>query len=326
MSRIRSRNSILLLICLFIGLAVGIYIVMKRGVPFVSQREQWSIGIYHGASPFEFPDFQGFRNPVLTAEDVTDVNAKFVADPFLLEEAGEWYMFFEVYNRDSEQGDIAVAVSSDLKKWHYDQIVLDEPFHLSYPYVFKREDDYYMIPETYETDSVRLYKAERFPTKWTFVSNMIEGISLVDSSIVYFDGKWILFSSDATDKNDVLRLFLAEKLTGPWKEHPYSPVVDGDANIARPGGRLLVHDGQLFRYTQDSDPTYGNQIWAFQITELTGSSYREKRVGNLPILKADGSGWNGHAMHNIDPLQRTNGSWVAAVDGFGNYLVWGLDY
>ena len=78
-----------------------------------------------------------------------------------------------------------------------------------------------------------------------------------------------MFAEANPEGNDLLRLYYANDLMGPWIEHPKSPIVAGDANIARPGGRVVVFDGRIVRYTQDDDPTYGNQVRAFEITELT---------------------------------------------------------
>ena len=88
----------------------------------------WSIGIYTGLSPFELHDPENISNPVLTGKDVKDIDAKFVADPFMVVEDGRFYMFFEVLNRATSQGDIGYAESDDGRKWEYRKIVIDEPF------------------------------------------------------------------------------------------------------------------------------------------------------------------------------------------------------
>lgn len=316
---------ILAVLCLMVGLAGGIFVGMKRGIPFVAEKEQWTIGIYTGKSPFGFDPAQNKKNPVLKAEDVTDVPAKFVADPFLVKEEATWYLFFEVYNLATNQGDLAVATSKDTRSWSYEQVVLDEAFHLSYPYVFKWKDDYYLIPESFEANSIRLYKADEFPIKWSFVETLVEGGDFVDNSIVYFNDKWWLFA--ATTSNDTLHLFYADELLGPWREHPQSPIIEGNAHMARPSGRTLVYEDRLFRYTMDVNPPYGtHQVWAYEITELSSTSYTEKRVGENPVLKAHGNGWAAQAMHQIDPVQLGPDQWIAAVDGFGKYLVFGLQY
>ena len=40
-------------------------------------------------------------------------------------------MFFEVLNRETDNGDIGYAVSKDGKQWDYKSIIIDEDFHLS---------------------------------------------------------------------------------------------------------------------------------------------------------------------------------------------------
>ena len=315
----------LALFCLSLGFVGGIVVGMKRGVPFVTRREQWTIGIYRSNSPFHFNELQGWINPLFRAEDVTDVSAKFVADPFLIKERETWNLFFEVYDNETKQGDLAVATSKNTWTWNYEKVIIDEPFHLSYPYVFKSGDDYYLIPESFEANSIRLYKADEFPTKWSFVKTLVEGRDYVDNSIVYYNNKWWLFSSVTT--NDKLYLHYADSLTGPWKEHPMSPIVLGDVHKARPSGRLLVYDGKLYRFTMDVQPPVGNhQVMAYEITEITPETYAEKLAQAEPILMPSGSGWNGEGMHQLDPVQVDDNSWVASVDGFGKYWIFGWQY
>jgi hypothetical protein len=289
---------------------------------FIRRRCEWSIGIYVGESLFDFESPEEVSNPVLTAKDITDVPASFVADPFMVCDRNTWYMFFEVLNGRDNKGDIGLATSDNGLKWHYQQIVLDEPFHLSYPYVFKVNNDYYMIPETYEANSVRLYKAVNFPKQWSFVKTLLEGYDYVDSSIFYHKGMWWMFTTSF--KGNILRLYYANDLMVNWTEHPKSPVIQENLNIARPGGRVVVYDDKIFRYTQDVEGFYGNQVRVFEITELTPTTYQEIAVTNNPIVKASGRGWNKIGMHTIDPHPIENGQWLACVDGYRIVFVFGF--
>src|SRR5438128_2389735 len=149
----------------------------------------WAIGIYVGESPFHFLPAAGIENPILSQSDVSDVPASFIADPFMIRAGDAWHMFFEVKNILTRKGEIGLAQSKNGLDWHYNQIVLAEPFHLSYPYVFECEGEYYMIPETLQANQIRLYKAVRFPTQWTHVADLIEG-QFADPSIFRFDGRW----------------------------------------------------------------------------------------------------------------------------------------
>lgn len=153
----------------------------------------------------------------------------------------------------------------------------------------------------------------------------MEGRDYVDPSVASFDGSWWPFAS--VTSNNSLFLFHAHDLEGPWVEHPLSAAVAGDLHSARPSGRVLVHEGRLYRYAMDVDPPHGtHHVWAFEVTTLTPTEYAERRVGEAPVLAPGGSGWTGQAMHHVDPHLARRGRWIASVDGFGEYLVFGLKY
>jgi hypothetical protein len=63
----------------------------------------WSIAMYTGPSPLHLSAAPGASNPVISAADVKDVPARFVADPFMVNVDGLWHMFFEVLNNHSNE-------------------------------------------------------------------------------------------------------------------------------------------------------------------------------------------------------------------------------
>ncbi len=323
MGKSRVRDGIVWGGCCAIALVLGVMIGGKNHVPFVGRAETWAIGIYEGSSALELRESAGVANPVLTAGDVSDIDAAFVADPFVVVDDATYHMFFEVWNRATGHGDIALARSPDGFHWDYQRVVIDEPFHLSYPYVFRWEDDYYMIPESEQDRSVRLYKAVAFPQRWELHATLLWGYHFTDPSIFRYHDRWWLFASFA--ESDVLRLYHADQLRGPWAEHPESPIVREDPNIARPGGRMLQTDGRIYRFAQDDYPTYGNQLRAFEITELTTTTYEETLASPEPILQASGVGWNKLGMHHVDH-HFIDGRWIVYVDGTTEETVFGWQH
>lgn len=317
---------IVFLITLFIGIIFGIAFqryklfpnaYIKESYQYITQDKSiipWSIGIYEGATPFNLTSPKEIINPVLTAKDVTDINARFVADPFIVVNNGKFFLFFEVMNRQTNQGDIGYAESDDGKTWKYKQIIIDEPFHLSYPYVFEWNNEYYLIPESHQDFSVRLYKATSFPSKWVYMGNLLSGFQCVDPSIFRYKDKWWLFV--ATGANNVLNLFYSDKLLRGWQPHPLNPIIKLNKHIARPGGRVILYNGKPYRFTQDCEPSYGLQVFAFEITELSEARYHEKIVSETPVVTKTGNRWNSAGMHQVDVIKVGN-RWIAAVDGYG---------
>lgn len=278
----------------------------------------WSIGMYAGKSPLQLAPAAGAANPVLSAKDVTDVPADFVADPFMLRVDGLWHMFFEVMNQQSGKGDIGHATSANGLQWQYRKIVLQEPFHLSYPYVFQWNSDFYMVLETLGANAVRLYRARSFPGDWQCVKEFFTGTH-ADPSIFFFNHRWWLFTCPAPYQHNTLCLYSAADPLSTWSEHPMSPLITGNQRIARPGGRVLVLDDKIIRFTQDCFPTYGNRVRAFAITELSPSSYQEHEAAESPVLSPDGSGWNDSGMHHVDAHQLGGENWLACVDGLVDF-------
>jgi hypothetical protein len=275
-------------------------------------REVWSIGVCRGASPLQL----GTAERILTCDDVTDVAASAVADPFGIYVGGAWHLFFEVWNWRSNKGEIGHATSADGERWSYDRIVLAEPFHLSYPQVFASGGEIYMIPESFQAKAVRLYRASPFPSRWNHVGTLLEGRYLVDPSVFQHGGQWWMFvDTSPGESHDTLRLYGAAFLAGPWHEHPQSPVVTGDSSCARPGGRVVELEGRPVRFAQNCMPDYGTDVRAFVIDNLTSTTYCERPTGPGPILGPAGSGWNAAGMHHID-AHDLGGEWLAFVDGW----------
>ena len=276
---------------------------------------KWSLGIYSGTSPWKLAPDARARNPVITCHDVTDLDAGIVADPFMVSRAGTWYMFFEVLNRQDGKGAIGLATSGNGLDWDYQQIVLSEAFHLSYPWVFEWEGEFYMVPETLEPHAVRLYRANQFPHHWKHVGDLVPG-RLADPTVFRHQDRWWLFACPTPDEHDALCLYSAEHLWDPFRPHLQNPIVHADARRARPAGRVLNYDETLVRLAQDCYPRYGTQVRSFDIQRLTVSEYEERERADSPIVAPPGSGWNGRCMHHVDAQRCPDGTWLAAVDGY----------
>jgi hypothetical protein len=287
-------------------------LTLPRQAVAPTPKSVWSIGIYTGSSLFELADPAKIVNPVITPKDVTDIDASVVAHPFLIRADSKFYMFFTAKNGKTDRGEIGLAESDDGFSWTYRQIVLTAPYHLAYPFVFESQGQYYMIPEGVDDRSVRLYRATEFPTKWTLEKVLLQGEALISASVISFQDRWWMFVG--LQGNETLRLYYATDLPGPWTEHPRSPIVEKDKNIARPGGRPVVIDGTLYRMGQDCYPTYGLQVSAFKVTNLSTTEYEETMIDS-PIVKATSIGWSAEGMHHVDAFPVRENSWIAAVDG-----------
>ena len=79
-----------------------------------------------------------------------------------------------------------------------------------------------------------------------------------------------------------------------------------DGYIGALAGPLLLQRGQ---------PSYGRQVWAFEITELSTTRYREIPFSEYAVLRLDGADWNILGMHQLDAHEISLDNWIACVDG-----------
>ncbi|WP_143101027.1 hypothetical protein [Paenibacillus sp. 1_12] len=265
-----------------------------------------------------------FIKPSLQASDVTDIQAELVADPFLVIHDSITYLFFEVYNKVSEKGEIGFATSIDLENWSYGQIVLDEKFHLSYPQVFKYRDEFYMIPESIGAGKVLLYRAANFPYGWEVTQELIQG-KYVDPSVFQYEDKWWMYAGTKGQ----LHLFYANDLRGNWKEHKCSPINTHSIHVTRPGGRVVVDNNVIYRYMQEGTLNYGQSVHLFQITKLTEDEFEEIQMDTVLKGTDKKNDWRKDGMHHIDQLKLNNNQWLVAVDGHTSkrihYILWKMD-
>jgi hypothetical protein len=291
---------------------------------FAARSQVFSIGLYRGDSPATVAPSAGHLNPIIGRNHVDDVPAAFVADPFALRRDGVWYLWYEVMRSDVGRGEIALSTSRDGQHWAYEGVVLAEPFHLSYPHVVPWDGEVFMIPEAADAGSIRLYRASPFPKTWVLDSEILVGSRFVDATVFRHGDRWWLFAGtnpspgEATSNAErfgTLKLYGSDDLRGPWLEHPMSPIIQGDARIARPAGRVVSLKGVPIRFAQDCTGAYGRAVRAFAIEELTETTYRERSLQAGPVLGPGHLGWNRNGMHHID-AHETDDGWLAFVDGW----------
>jgi hypothetical protein len=222
-------------------------------------------------------------------------------------------MFVEIHQ---QRGEVGLATSRDGRQWTYQGIVLSEPFHLSYPQVFEWQGEVYMVPESYQAEAVRLYRANPYPTGWVYVGDLLTGRPFTDATLLRADDRWWMWAQIGDLTFNSLHLYWSDALTGPWVSHPRNPVVRGDPRRARPAGRLVDCGGRILRFGQDCVPAYGSAVRVMEVVTLSPEDYEERELPQSPLLTGTGVGWNAGGMHHIDLLPVEDGSWTAAVDGW----------
>ena len=204
------------------------------------------------------------------------------ADPCLYEQDGKLVLFAEKVPYTTRRGVIVAAeVSADGTVGPF-ATVIERPYHLSYPFLFRFENSLFMIPESNTNNTVELFRCAEFPYRWEFDRVLMEGVSLNDATVFERDGLWWLFAtmkSFGGSTQDELVAFYGNSPLGPWSPHALNPIAS-DARYARPAGRVKpTNNGALLRPAQDCEHGYGTGIVWCKITALSPDQFDEQIVG-----------------------------------------------
>ena len=199
----------------------------------------------------------------------------FLADPFGLIRGDRLHIFVERYDYRTRRGVIDCLLFDDAFTLIERRRVLEEPWHLSFPFVFEDEGATWMLPEAHRSGALTLYRAEDFPWRWRPAASIALDHVAVDATPVFHDGLWWLFYASAdrpADKTGALFAAWAERLDGPWHPHRSNPLREDPAS-SRPGGTPVMLDGRLVLPVQDCRKTYGGAIRPLWIDRLTPDAF-----------------------------------------------------
>ena len=177
-----------------------------------------------------------------------------LADSLLFETDNECYLFVEAFDKKSGIGKIGVFKNKDNVFTDF-RVILEQPYHLSYPFVFKYGGSYYMIPETSNNNTLELYIATNFPHNWKKISVLLEG-RYVDTTVIrQYDSYVEICSYDMNSCSFVSGILDMNK----YKIHFDTIIRDVNYRL-RAGGTPFSIGYDIWRPIQDNTFFYGQSL------------------------------------------------------------------
>lgn len=248
---------------------------------------------------------------------------RYDADPFVIKHEGHNYLFFEEFRFDHPKGTIACMRLDPDGCPVSREVVLERPYHLSFPFVFAWAGEIWMIPETSANRTIELYRSRRFPYEWTLERVLMTGVDASDTVLLSHDERYWLFTNLVTDHasaHESLFVFHGRSPVDTWTPHSLNPVVT-DISRARSAGQIFEDHGALVRPGQDCSRRYGHAVQFSRLDLLNEHEYRE-----TPLWRT-GPDWQdgivGTHTYNCNEDFEVRDAYAMRVDFYGKWLAIG---
>lgn len=212
---------------------------------------------------------------------VENTNQYWFADPLLFFDNGKTWLFVEAFNRTAKKGEIGYFEIIDGKALNF-KLVIDTPTHMSYPFVFKFQNEYYMIPETGAAHHIALYKAKVFPSEWVFDKILIDNVVYRDSTVIPGENghyKVLSYMQEGTNRFNMKNTFTVFELDMNLKTLSKVSSFNDSKQCNRPAGPCFEYKGKHYRVAQKCNRAYGEAIYVYEINN--NGLYINDRVINL---------------------------------------------
>ncbi len=242
----------------------------------ISNLEQWIL-------------FYKFENSLSTSfssfQKILPPKDRFWADPFIIHLDNIYYIFIEEFLYSENKGHISFFTIDESGVFSKPEIILKKSYHLSYPFIFQYDNEFFMIPETSANNSIELYRCKNFPTEWVFEKNIMQNVAGIDSTIFFKNNKWWLFTNlienNGASSWDELFLFYSDSpLSDNWIPHRKNPIIS-DVRSARSAGNFFKKNNSIIRPSQNSSKNYGYGLVFNEIENIDEETYDELIIQNI---------------------------------------------
>ncbi|MDC1292421.1 hypothetical protein N8Y37_02720 [Amylibacter sp.] len=170
----------------------------------------------------------------------------YFADPFIIDINDKIYIFVEEFFWQSNIGKISLIELNNFKiKYH--GIILEEDFHLSFPFVFNQNNLTYMIPESHQNTNVSLYVSEGNPLEWKLKGDIIKNVCTSDTVILPYKKSLLALTNNESGRfgDRLTNLSIYKSNTMSWQQLPqfeFINTISTEATRSRNGGLFKWKD------------------------------------------------------------------------------------
>lgn len=234
--------------------------------------ERWAIGFIRNSI-----------NGILSGEQIEvdwvkdPVRSRWFADPFILDaNDNKIIILAEEMNKSYKQGKIGRISRLEIERKSLRIIsaipILELDTHLSFPAILRKGNEIYIYPENSASCCLKLYKYDLESNKCEEIKVLCDK-PVVDSVITDLFGERLMFATTEPDING--------KDLGTYKMRDstfeLTDTYHFEENVARMAGDFFIHNGKVYRPTQECNTQYGHAVTLQEVSGGERLTFTEKR-------------------------------------------------
>lgn len=235
-------------------------------------------------------------------------NDRFFADPFILSVNKDIIkVIVEEYFYNRKKGIITLLyVNAHNYEIEKRKVLLDCPWHQSYPFIARVDGKTFVIPEAANSGKAIAYKYNEIEECLEQYKTIINE-PILDGTYLQIDNSWYLFATKlGLGKNRDLFIYKADDLFGKYTSTSQSGCVLSDLEGARPAGYVVKIRKNYYRVVQVCSKTYGEYIKVYKIINLDGS-YKQIFVKDIRPKPSKFS-YQFHTVNGLDGITVFDGA------------------
>lgn len=197
-------------------------------------------------------------------------NDGWFADPFFLtHEDSHIQILVEEYVYRVKKGRISMLdIALEGGKYVLEKVtpLLDIDTHISYPAIFRINENIYVYPENFASGKLNVYKFNSDIQSLDYVGVLIDK-PLVDTSIFQYNGKYYamgtLNEGDPYEATRFCEVFTSDSFFGPYT---HIQTIENPRKEERGAGDIFINDkGEMIRPAQNNQVSYGKSLVMYRL-------------------------------------------------------------
>ncbi len=187
---------------------------------------------------------------------------RWFADPFFLHvDEQRIILLAEEFRYQDKKGRLSKLVVNRYNYYLEElKVILEEPYHLSFPFIYRKDGQVYIIPESSKSGQTDVYTYHEETDEVKKVALLCH-LPLTDAILVDMPNgcQCVLSTKEPTQNKDHLQIYAVDTKGWQMTEKPLQDV-RFESNIARNAGDVFWVDGELYRPAQDCNKGYGHGV------------------------------------------------------------------